>query len=34
MTATPTSVSIRTFRAILWRDIFVTGSELPSFLAR
>jgi ABC-2 type transport system permease protein len=34
MTATPTSVSIRTFRAILWRDIFVTGSELPSFLAQ
>jgi ABC-2 type transport system permease protein len=34
MTATPATVSIRTFRAILWRDIFVTGNELPSFLAQ
>ncbi|MET1072270.1 MAG: ABC transporter permease [Umezawaea sp.] len=34
MSATPTAVSIRTFRAILWRDVFVTGSELPSFLAQ
>ncbi|HEV7907849.1 MAG TPA: ABC transporter permease [Pseudonocardiaceae bacterium] len=34
MTATPVSVSVRTFRAILWRDIFVTGRELPSFLAQ
>ncbi|WP_158849037.1 ABC transporter permease [Saccharothrix deserti] len=26
--------SVRTFNAILWRDIFVTGRELPSFLAQ
>ncbi|MEU4742460.1 ABC transporter permease [Actinosynnema sp. NPDC023658] len=26
--------SLRTFRAILWRDVFVTGRELPSFLAQ
>jgi ABC-2 type transport system permease protein len=26
--------SLRTFNAILWRDIFVTGRELPSFLAQ
>ncbi|MET8763301.1 ABC transporter permease [Lentzea sp. NPDC004782] len=24
----------RTFKAILWRDVFVTGRELPSFLAQ
>lgn len=34
MTATPAAVSIRTFRAILWRDIYVTGNELGSFLAQ
>ncbi|WP_033440041.1 ABC transporter permease [Saccharothrix sp. NRRL B-16314] len=26
--------SLRTFNAILWRDVFVTGRELPSFLAQ
>lgn len=26
--------SLRTFGAVLWRDIFVTGRELPSFLAQ
>lgn len=25
---------LRTFQAILWRDVFVTGRELPSFLAQ
>lgn len=25
---------LRTFNAILWRDVFVTGRELPSFLAQ
>ncbi|GAA1260890.1 ABC transporter permease [Saccharothrix xinjiangensis] len=26
--------SLRTFNAILWRDVFVTGRELPTFLAQ
>jgi ABC-2 type transport system permease protein len=26
--------SLRTFGAVLWRDIFVTGRELPSFVAQ
>ncbi|WP_081893343.1 ABC transporter permease [Actinoalloteichus caeruleus] len=27
-------VAARTFLAVLWRDVFVTGRELPSFLAQ
>lgn len=26
--------ALRTFNAILWRDVFVTGRELPAFLAQ
>ncbi|WP_447005637.1 ABC transporter permease [Saccharothrix isguenensis] len=26
--------SLRTFNALMWRDVFVTGRELPSFLAQ
>jgi ABC-2 type transport system permease protein len=29
-----TAGPLRVFGAILWRDIFVTGRELPAFLAQ
>ncbi|TWP48724.1 ABC transporter permease [Lentzea tibetensis] len=34
MTPQTKTNSFRTFNAILWRDTFVTGRELPSFLAQ
>ncbi|SDD01844.1 ABC transporter permease [Actinokineospora iranica] len=28
------TTAVRTFNSVLWRDVFVTGRELPSFLAQ